>query len=65
MEVQKIGFARRAIKADGMGAGIVPIDPQSLKSFAYFFTRKSNYLFLYVKMTSCHDAIPIISRVYW
>jgi hypothetical protein len=45
MEVQKIGFARRARKADGVGAGIVPIGFQPLNSFAYFFTWKPSYLF--------------------
>ncbi|TCL62192.1 hypothetical protein EDC14_102743 [Hydrogenispora ethanolica] len=38
MEVQKIGFARKAIKADGVGAGIVPIDLNRIHSFVYFFT---------------------------
>jgi hypothetical protein len=46
MEVQKIGFARRAIKADGVGAGIVPIDPQSLNSFAYLFTWNKLHKFI-------------------
>jgi hypothetical protein len=59
MEVQKIGFARRAIKADGVGAGIVPIDPQSLTFIClFFYIEAQSLIFIYVKIISCHDAIP-------
>jgi len=44
MEVQKIGFARKAIKADGVGAGIVPIDPQSLTFICLFFYMEAQSL---------------------
>ncbi|TCL70725.1 hypothetical protein EDC14_100942 [Hydrogenispora ethanolica] len=58
MEVQKIGFARKAIKADGVGAGIAPIGFLSLKSLLVFLHGSPVTYFLYVKLIYCHDAIP-------
>jgi hypothetical protein len=49
-----IGFARKAIKADGVGAGIVPIGFQSLKSLLVFLHGSPVTYFLYVKLIYCH-----------